>query len=196
MQKIQLRFVPAALLALTGLAYAAPPSVDGSPPVLPPNTPARCSQVMLKEPAMKARIAAGNCLARESLKLVPVTEANLETANALATAVAPAMALFDNVIAQGDPYYSMLAEDAKRDVYEGMAVRLRRAVQPDDEVASIEADMLVANWLDNVALSTVRITELAENDPDAANRDPVISAITQRATTEEATQISTRSPRR
>jgi hypothetical protein len=192
MQKIQLRLVPAALLALTGLAYAAPPSVDGSPPVLPPNTPARCSQLMLKSPAMKARIAAGNCLARESLKLVPVTEVNLETANALATAVAPAIALFDNVIAQGDPYYSMLAEDAKRDVYEGMAVRLRRAVQPGDEVASIEANMLVSNWLDNMALSTVQITALAEQHPDAANADPVITAITDRAAREEATQVSRR----
>jgi hypothetical protein len=192
MQKIQLRLVPAALLALTGLAYAAPPSVDGSPPVLPPNTPARCSQLMLKEPAMKARIATGNCLARESLKLVPVTEANLETANALATAVAPAIALFDNVIAQGDPYYSMLAEDAKRDVYEGMAVRLRRAVPPGDEVASIEANMLVSNWLDNIALSTVEITALAEKYPDAANADPVITAITDRAAREEATQVSRR----
>ena len=192
MQKIQLRLVPAALLALTGLAYAAPPTLDGSPPVLPPNTPARCSQVMLKEPAMKARIAAGNCLARESLKLVPVTEANLETANALATAVAPAIALFDNVIAQGDPYYSILAEDAKRDIYEGMAVRLRHAAQPGDSVARIEADMLVANWLDNIALSTVQITALADKHPDAANADPVITAITDRAAREEATQISRR----
>jgi hypothetical protein len=141
---------------------------------------------------MKARIAAGNCLARESLKLVPVTEVNLETANALATAVAPAIALFDNVIAQGDPYYSMLAEDAKRDVYEGMAVRLRRAVQPGDEVASIEANMLVSNWLDNMALSTVQITALAEQHPDAANADPVITAITDRAAREEATQVSRR----
>lgn len=192
MQKIQLRLVPAALLALTGLAYAAPPTVDGSPPVLPPNTPERCSQLMLKEPAMKARIAAGNCLARESLNLVPVTEANLETANALATAVAPAIALFDNVIAQGDPYYSMLAEDAKRDTYEGMAVRLRRAVRPGNEVASIKADMLVANWLDNIALSTVQITALAAKHPDAANADPVVTAITQQAASDEATQIATR----
>jgi hypothetical protein len=191
MQKIQLRLVPAALLALTGLAYAAPPSVDGSPPVLPPNTPGRCSQLMLKEPAMKARIATGNCLARESLKLVPVTEVSLETADALATAVAPAIALFDNVIAQGDPYYSMLAADAKRDVYDGMAVRLRRAVQPDDRVESIEADMLVANWLDNVALSTVQVAALAEKHPDAAHADPVITAITERAAS-DATQIATR----
>ena len=192
MQKIQIRLVPVALLALTGLAYAAPPTLDGSPPVLPPNTPARCSQLMLKQPAMKARIAAGNCLARESLKLVPVTEANLETANALATAVAPAIALLDNVIAQGDPYYSMLAQDAKRDIYEGMAVRLRRAVQPGDSMARVEADMLVANWLDNIALSTVQITALAEKHPDAANADPVITAITERAASDEATQITTR----
>ena len=147
-------------------------------------------------PAISARIAAGNCLARESLKLVPVTEASLETATALAAAVAPAIALLDNVIAAGDPYYAMLAEDSKRDIYQGMAVRLRRAVQPMDKVALREADMLVANWLDNVAFSTVRITELAENDPDAANRDQVVTAIAQRAAAEEATGVATRTARR
>jgi hypothetical protein len=184
------RLVPAAILALSGIAYAAPPPPEV--PVLPPNTPARCSEALRRLPAMSARISAGNCIARESLKLVPVTDANLETANALAAAVAPAIALFDNVIASGDPYYSMLAEDSKRDIYQGMVVRLRRAVQPDDRMARIQADALVANWEDNVANSTVRITDLAEKDPDAANADPVISAITQRATTEEATQIATR----
>lgn len=188
------RFLPATLLALSGIAYAAPPPPEV--PELPPNTPAECSQAMLKTPALSARIAAGNCLARESLKLVPVTEANLETANALATAVAPAIALFDNVIASGDPYYSILAEDSKRDIYEGMAVRLRGAAQPGDRVARIQADMLVANWEDNIANSTVRIAQLAEQNPEAADRDPVVSAIAQRASAEAATQIATRGSRR
>ncbi len=147
-------------------------------------------------PAISARIAAGNCLARESIKLVPVSEANLETANALAAAVAPAIALLDNVIAAGDPYYAMLAEDSKRDIYQGMVVRLRRVVPPLNKVARREADMLVANWLDSVALSTVRITELAETDPDAANRDEVITAIAQRAAAEEATGVATRTATR
>lgn len=189
-----IRFVPAVVLALSGIAYAAPPGPEL--PVLPPNTPAKCSSLLRELPAISARIATGNCIARESLRLVPVTSADLETANSLATAVAPAIALFDNVIAQGDPYYSMLAEDAKRDTYEGMAVRLRRTVQPGDEVARIQADMLVANWLDNIALATVTVADLASKHPDAAERDPVISAIAQRAATEEATQIATRGARR
>lgn len=164
--------------------------------MLPPNTPAECSAALRQLPALSARIAAGNCIAREGLKLVPVTSADLQTANALATAVAPGLALFDNVIALGDPYYSMLAEDAKRDIYQGMAVRLRDAVLPGDKVGRIRAEMLVANWLDNVDNATVRIAELAENHPDAANQDQVISAITERATTEEATQVATRGRRR
>ena len=187
------RLLPAAILALTGIAYAAPPAPEV--PELSPNMPARCSAALNGSPGMSARIAAGNCIARENLKIVPVTSVDLETANNLATAVAPAIALFDNVIASGDPYYAMLAEDAKRDTYESMAVRLRRAARPDDVVARVQAEMLVANWLDNIALSTVRVAELAEKDPDAANRDAVISAITERATTVEATQIATRSRR-
>src|SRR4051812_48694486 len=110
MQNSRLRFVPAAVLALSGIAYAAPPPPEM--PVLPPNTPAKCSALLQGLPAISARISAGNCLARESMKLVPVTRADLETADALATAVAPSIALFDNVIAQGDPYWSILAEDA------------------------------------------------------------------------------------
>lgn len=157
--------------------------------------PTACSAALRELPGISARIAAGNCLARENLKLVPVTSVDLETADNLATAVAPAIALFDNVIAQGDPYYSMLAEDARGDTYESMTVRLRRAARPDDEVARVTAEMLVANWRDNVALSTVRVAELAEKHPDEADRDQVISAITQRAASVEATQIATRSRR-
>jgi hypothetical protein len=183
-----IRLTIAASLAWSGVAFA-----DNLPP-LPVNPPSQCVALMSQLPAVGARISTANCLARERLSMTPVTVANLETANALATAVAPSIALYDNVIALHDPYWSIIAEDARRDTYESLAVRLRNAVQPDDQLGRVQAELLVSNWLDNVNLAALTITAIAQANPELANHNSTIAAITNRAAS--GTAIATRGGRR
>jgi hypothetical protein len=185
----RLRFVSAAFLAFSGIAYA------DELPEMPVNPPRQCVSLLNQLPAVAARISTANCLASARMDLVSLTSPDLETANELAFAVAPSIALLDNVISLNDPYWTILAEDAKRDTYRSMAMRMRRTVRPDDDLGQIRVDALVANWLSNVDLSTMRVVEIAEKNPELIQRDSVVFAIAKSAS-EDATQVATRARQR
>lgn len=189
MLNIRIHLLPAALLALSGIANATPPPQAASS--LPPNAPARCVALLHQTPIEGGLISAGNCLAEARMNETSL-KADSASANALASATAPSIALFDRVIAESNPYWSIIAEDAKRDTYQSMAVRLRRTVPLDDAITSQRVDSLVASWNDNAAASTARIVQLAATHPDVGSRDPVIAGISNRAQTEQAKQVATR----
>lgn len=180
--------LPAAVLALSGIAYGA----QGALPADAPNT---CVQLVHQTPIEGGLISAGNCLAEARMNKVHV-QSSAESADALAAATAPSIAMFDRVIAQGNPYWSMIAEDAKRDTYRSMAVRLRNSVPDQSAEGQRQVDPLVANWNDGAAQSTARIAQLASAHPDIANRDEVIAGVASRAQADEARQVAIRGQNR
>lgn len=106
---------------------------------------------------LAAKISLANCTAEASFAQLNVTpdDAGMQ---ALATAAKPSFDLLDDVIRSGDPTMTPIAQAARADLLEGMAVRMRDSVAPvtmdtvgaplaehDREHAAIEAK--IQPWL-------------------------------------------------
>jgi hypothetical protein len=99
----------------------------------------------------------------------------------LNVAVAPSMAVLDSVIGTGDPYWMIVAQDAKRGLYVGMLVRERASLRDADFHARDALEIKLASWLTEASRATVAITELGRSDPELAKRDPLVAGIVSRA---------------
>jgi hypothetical protein len=112
-------------------------------------------------------------------ELVPAPDdASIARLNA---AVAPSMALLDSVIGAGDPYWIIVAQDAKRGLYVGMLVRERASLRDADFHARDALEVKLAPWLTEASRATVAITQLGRSDPELAKRDPLVAGIVSRA---------------
>src|SRR5215471_5690543 len=109
------------LFATGGLAAAAPVLAP-----LPRTQPARCeplaklpASATIPGPALAAHVSVATCMAVIAMnEIVPAPDdASIARLNA---AIAPSMALLDSVIGTGDPYWMIVAQDAKRGLYVGM----------------------------------------------------------------------------
>jgi hypothetical protein len=95
----------------------------------------------------------------------------------LGDAVAPSMQILDDVIAAGDAYWQLIAQDAKRDLYTSLVVRMRASL-PAGDVASREAlEVKLLPWEEDAARAQTAVASLARHSSQVASRDPVIHNI-------------------
>jgi hypothetical protein len=143
------RLVPV-LMCAASVAHASPLR-----PLADAQLPERCRPLaavpvsaVISDPDFAAHVSVASCLAEEALAAAPM-RADAAGVAALDRAVAPALAILDDVIGHGDAHWRAFGEAAKADLYRGLAVRLRASVPSAGDRSAIEA--LVAPWLDRGA---------------------------------------------
>lgn len=145
-----MRFILFAAVLLAPSLAAADPATCKSVSAVPAD--ATESQLQLA-----AKISLANCTAEASFAQLTVTpdDAGMQ---ALVTAAKPSFDLLDDVIRSGDPTMTPIAQAARADLLDGMAVRMRDSIAPvtmdtvgaplalhDREHADIEAK--IQPWL-------------------------------------------------
>lgn len=198
MQRLVVAAIVPALAYGAGMAAAAPFHVVGLEP-LPHDLPAKCAALAtppasakIAGPVLAAHVSAANCLAEITIARTDATP-DEGSITRLGNAMAPAIAILDNVISVGDPYWRMVALDAKRDLYVGMVVRER-----DSESTAIEGDVAargrievaVAPWLADASDALVAMADLARQHPQLAKRDQVVSGVIARIPEERSASAS------
>ena len=137
------------------------------------------------EPTVDAYISAASCMAMvrtRALRLVPGPAA----VRALNEAVQPSLVLLDAVIHTGDARARLLAEHAKADLYDGLAVRIE-SLAPRTPVTAAgrqAADLrrqhdelvaLAAPWHDAAADGFAEVEKLGQELGDQVDRDAVLA---------------------
>lgn len=187
MHRSLIAVIPAALLCLVEPASAAPVARGLSP--LPSQLSTRCARLAqiprsseIALPVFAAHVSVANCTAEEAMNRLSLApdDASIDRLN---TAVAPSIAMLDEVISAGSPYWKMVAEDAKRDIYVGMVVRMRSSI-PDADLAKHDAlEPKLARWIDEGEKSRSAVTALAGQHPEVSGRDVVVAGIVERNST-------------
>lgn len=182
--------VPAAVVGLAGVAFAAVPGL--SP--LPQNLPADCAPLAhvppsseIPGPEISSHVSVANCLAETAMNAAKVAPDD-RSIDRLDEATATSVAILDDVSDLGDPYWKMIAEDARRDIYVGMVVRARASITCPTMCAIEELEDKLTGWLGEAAEAKATVATLACTHPEL-QRDPVIAGIVQR---DAAEQVATR----
>ncbi|HUJ59295.1 MAG TPA: hypothetical protein VLX92_12405 [Kofleriaceae bacterium] len=136
-------------------------------------------------PTLAAEISVADCtaLVRARALVLGPTRASYD---ALETAVEPAVIMLDTVIRVGDVQSQIIAEHAKADLYQGLAVRLLSSVPPISPMtagaAAIahqqlvdRANELVAPWRERAMESYRAAAALGSKVPDLVNTNPVVA---------------------
>jgi len=111
----------------------------------------------------------------------------------LEASVTPSLQLYENVINNvDDPYWKMVANDAKRDLYTGMVVRQRNSIDGVNMPARNKLEPKIAPWRDVAAGANAAVADTARAHPDIAQRDPTIAAISGRSKGESPPTVATR----
>ena len=179
-----MRMIPIVVLGLTTAAYAAPlrPYNEGDVP------PACRSMEHGAAPTLQLqlaqRISVASCMASIRLDALRSLGEPGAAIPALANAVAPSIAMLDEVIANGDAGRQIVAEHAKGDLYVGLAVRLRNTVPPigplttgpalkihDDAHDALEPSARA--WVEAGGRAFTEVEHIASIHPEL-DRDPVI----------------------
>jgi len=151
--------------------------------------PAKChplatqASVVSLPVALQARMSLASCIAEAKLATLQLVDAH-ESVLAVDDATAHSMALYDEVIANGDVVTQIVAEQAKGDLYTNMSVRMMATVPPataGDSGATLRATRTqiledqLAPWRARAAASAERIVALAKANPKLA-QNPVVQA--------------------
>jgi len=166
---------------------------------LPAKLPAKCAALAvppasakISAPAFAAHISVANCLAEIEMNTATVTP-DLGSIERLDKAVAPALAILDNVILVGDPYARMTALDAKRDLYVSVVVRERSSETREDAASRARLELAVAPWLADATDTIVAMTELAHQHPQLVRRDSFMAGVVARIPADRAATSATAS---
>jgi hypothetical protein len=195
MHRILIGGIVSALFATVSIATAAP-SETLAP--FPQPLPARCellaqvpASATIPGPALGARVSVASCIADIAMsEIVPTPDdASIARLNA---ALAPAIALLDNVIRIGDPHWKVIAQDAKRSLYLGAIYRERASLTNADHPARDALEAKLAPWQAEVSRATVAIVELGRSDPELAKRNAVLAGIMARTNDERSPQVAGR----
>lgn len=180
---------PLSILCLAGVA-SANPTVPGLSP-LPKTLPDRCvplaavpASAQIPGPELSAHVSVANCLLEVAMNGVTLSSDDPSIKD-LNTAVTPGLAVLDNVISVGDPYWKMIATDAKHDLYISMVVRARSSLTGADMRTRDALERRLVPWLDAASSTNVAFMKLAAGNAELARRDEVIRNIVAR----EATQL-------
>jgi len=137
--------------------------------------------------AFATRISLASCMADRAIEPLPLCDCG-ESIAAVDAAVAPAIAVLDDVIANADPATAMIAAHAEGQLYAGFATRLLATLpRPGPEASEAEAalhdvrkqglDAQLAAWRDTAMSAFQRTVELAKAHPELANRPVVAAAV-------------------
>jgi hypothetical protein len=133
---------------------------------------------------LEARVSVATCVASASLDGVPRMRPDGAPA-AFADAVAPALAMLDEVIAKAhdEPRAAIIAYGAKANIYAGLIVRVRNNIPPMMGATSTQLAMLehahddieqdLVPWVDRLEVSYSAIAALARVHPELGG-DPVM----------------------
>ena len=138
--------------------------------------------------ALAARVSLATCMADRAVEPIALCDCG-ESVLAVDAAVAPALALLDNVIEVGDPASQVIAEHTEGALYAGFSARLRATlpkVAPgaaDAEVTlrdlrkqTLEAQL--APWREAAMTAFQHVVDLAKAHPEmAAHNGAVASAL-------------------
>lgn len=131
-------------------------------------------------PRPASQVSAANRMAELAMNAVANTGDDASIAK-LDQAVAPSVDLLDTVIRTGDPYWKVVAEDAKRDIYQSMIVRERVAIPGADFAGHLLLEPKLAHWQESEHEAIAAIEQIEHANPTLAKRDAVISTIIARA---------------
>ncbi len=153
-------------------------------------------------PTLEAYVSAADCMAvirTRALKLT-VTQASVD---ALDTAIRPSIDLLDTVIEQGDVAHQIVAQHAKADIYQGLAVRLLNTVPPTSPKATgktladhqhqvdVAVD-LVRPWKTRALQAHRAVARLADKAPKLVATNPVLAYAVSDSKLETATGVASR----
>jgi hypothetical protein len=153
--------------------------------------------------ALSARISLASCMAERAIAPLQLCDC-ADSVVAIDGAVKPALALLDDVIANGDPAMQMLAEHAVGQLYVGFATRMMAtlpqvaAAASESEVAlrdmrkqTLEAQL--APWREAALASFEHVVELAKAHPQVA-RTPAIATAVRDSQQRLASEVAALSP--
>lgn len=192
-------FLMLTLLAPAALAAPAQPARPVPPPP-PPVTlvsidtttvPDACKPLLKQThgpalaTALSARLSLVSCMAEKALAPLALCDCG-DSIEQVDHAVAPALVVLDDVVANGDVATRAVAQHTKGDLYSGFAARLvatlpkPAAGAPDSEVAlrDMRAQNLetqLAPWREIARTSYQQVIELAKAHPEVT-RNPVATA--------------------
>ncbi|MGE5182525.1 MAG: hypothetical protein ACM31C_10705 [Acidobacteriota bacterium] len=153
-------------------------------------------------PTLEAYVSAADCMAvirTRALKLT-VTQASVD---ALDAAIRPSIDLLDTVIEQGDVARQIVAQHAKADLYQGLAVRLLNTVPPvpptmvgralADHAHQVDvATDLVRPWRARALRAHRAVARLADKAPRLVATNPVLAYAVGDSKLETATGVASR----
>lgn len=186
---------------------APPAPVVQLAPIDPAAVPERC-QPLAKQAvapnlpaALSARISLASCMAEQSVAQLSLCDCG-ESIVAVDAAVAPAIAVLDDVIEKADPATQIIAEHAQGELYTSLANRMLgtlpklAAAAPPAELALNDLrrktlDAQLAPWREASVTAHTHVVELATAHPDVAAR-PVVSAAVRDSQQRVAAEVATR----
>ncbi len=143
---------------------------------LPSKMPARCvplavipASATISGPAFSAHVSVANCLAEDAMNAAAASPDDAAIAR-LDAAVAPSLAILDDVIRVGDAPWRLAAEKAKRDIYVSMIVRERITVPGIDVAGHAALEPKLARWQREETEADTAIAQLTSPAPQTAHR--------------------------
>jgi len=137
--------------------------------------------------ALTARVSLATCMADRAIAPLVLCDCG-ESILAVDAAIAPAIAVLDNVIEVGDPAMQVIGEHAEGKLYAGFATRLLATLPSpgpgasDTELAlrdlrkqALEAQL--APWREAAMTAFQHVVEIARSHPEAASNATAASAI-------------------
>jgi hypothetical protein len=136
-------------------------------------------------PLVDANISVAGCLATTRVRALVLTPTPASV-DAMNQAIQPAFQLLDTIIRTGDVRAQIMAQHAKADIYDGLAVRLIATVPPVSPMATGQAllehdqritqmNILAQPWRDHAKEGFRQVAELGAQIPDAVATNPVLA---------------------
>lgn len=179
-----MRMIPMIVVGLTTAAYAGPLEPYNEGDVPPACRSMEHGAAPTLQIQLEQRVSVASCMASIRLDALRSLGKPETAIPALANAVAPSIAMLDEVIAQGDARPQIIAEHAKGDLYVALAVRLRNTVPPVGPLSAGPAlkihdaahavlEPSAQAWVAAADQAFTQVEQIATIHPEL-DRDPVI----------------------
>jgi hypothetical protein len=137
--------------------------------------------------AYSARISLASCMAERAIAPLALCDCGASVV-AIDAAVAPALAVLDDVIGSAEPALQVIAEHTEGQLYAGFAIRMRAtvpAVEPNADAAALTLhdmrartlEAQLAPWHEAAMASFAHVVEIAKAHPEIARNAAAASAV-------------------
>jgi len=178
------------------------PAVAATPPAPPPvrlapidlaTVPEACQSLAKQavaptlQVALSARVSLASCLAEHAVSPLELCDCG-DSVAAIDKAVAPAIALLDDVVDNADPATQMIAEHTEGELYAGFSLRLLatlpklapEATEAEQSLRDLRKQTLEAQltpWREAAMTAFQHVVELSKDHPAAAALPVVAAAV-------------------